>query len=207
MPFTYQSGTQTLAEVVEYKYLGVTLTNDLSWNKHISNICASSFRKLGLLRHKLKHAPSTVKKLTYLTVIRPSLEYASIVWDPYTKRNIEALELIQRKAVRFIYSKYRRTDSPTNLMKENSIPTLEKRRKIHRLKFLFLLNNNKLSVNRDLYLKPLTTRQTRHRQTHSLTPYFARTNIFKYSFFPRTINDWNCLPQSLTSSVEALERI
>lgn len=130
----------------------------------------------------------------------PTLEYASIVWDPYTKRNIEALEIIQRKSVRFIHSKYRRTDSPTNLMKENSIPTLEKRRKMHRLKFLFLLNNKKLSVNRDLYLKPLTTRQTRHRQAHSLPPYFAKTNIFMYSYFYRTINDWHCLPQSLKAN-------
>lgn len=59
------------------------------------------------------------------------LEYASIVWDPYTKIiSIDRLEMIQHKAVRFIYSKYRNSDSPSILMMQNSIQTLLLRRKI-----------------------------------------------------------------------------
>lgn len=99
--FPYSLPSEQLTQVPHYKYLGVTITSTLSWNTHISSICSSAFRKLCFLRHKLKHTPSDVKLLAYSSIIRPKLEYASIVWDPHTKKNIEALEMIQRKSVRF----------------------------------------------------------------------------------------------------------
>lgn len=142
MSFAYNLGSTPLTKVNQYKYLGIMITSDLSWNNHISNICNSSFKKLCILRHKLKHTPHYTKMLAYTSLIPPKLEYASIVWDPYTKTNINALEMIQRRAVRFIFSKYRITDSPTSLMKQHNIQTLQLRRKIHRLKFLYQLKNN-----------------------------------------------------------------
>ena len=38
-----------LERVDSYKYLGVLLTNDLSWSPHVGNICAKARRVLGLL--------------------------------------------------------------------------------------------------------------------------------------------------------------
>ena len=34
---------------------------------------------------------------------------------------------------------------------------------------------------------------------------FVRTDIYKYSFFPDTIRDWNALPASIISSAESSE--
>ena len=34
---------------------------------------------------------------------------------------------------------------------------------------------------------------------------YARTDIYKYSFFPDTIRDWNALPASIISSAESSE--
>lgn len=207
LSFTYTLPSRPLIEVNEYKYLGVTLTNTLSWNNHVSNICASAFRKLCLLRHKLKGAPSDTKLLAYTSIIRPRLEYACTVWDPHKKLNIQALERIQRKAIRFVTSKYRNSDSPTTLMTALGIQSLEKRRKILRLKFLFKLYNRQLSLDPEPFLQPLVTRLTRHRHEKSLTPYNARTNLFKNSFFPRTITDWNSLPLSSLQSTHSLDLI
>ena len=39
-----------LENVDNIKYLGVTITNDLKWNMHISNICTKANRRLGFLR-------------------------------------------------------------------------------------------------------------------------------------------------------------
>lgn len=207
LSFSYELPGQLLFKVIAYKYLGVTITNKLSWNEHVSNICTSSFRKLCLLRHKLKLAPPSIKLLAYTSMVRPKLEYACSVWDPHKQKNIEALEMIQRKAVRFIYSKYRMTDSPTNLMKEHGIQTLQARRKIERLKFLHHLKTNKLGINPDQYIQPLTARRTRHRHSASLTPYSGRTNVFKFSFFPRTISEWNDLPISAISCIDEIDHL
>lgn len=195
--YDYSINGSQIAHTNSFKYLGVTFTNNLTWSTHIDTICASARRKLGLLRHKLKKSPPDVKLLAYNTLIRPRLEYACIVWDPHTKNDINKLEQIQRLAVRFIYNRYRRHDSPTCLMKTNNIMTLQNRRKITRLKFLYQLWNRKLSLDPLPYLQLLPHRPTRNYHPLKFTPIFARTNNFKFSFFPRTINDWNVLPPEI----------
>lgn len=92
-----------ITDVAEYKYLGITLNSTLTWSSHVSRICSAAFTKLCFLRRKLRHAPSHVKLLAYNTFVRAKLEYASVVWDPPLKKDIYMLELVQRKAVRFIF--------------------------------------------------------------------------------------------------------
>lgn len=197
LKFTYQVNNVAVTEVCEYKYLGVTLTSDLRWSKHIQNISSSAFRKLGFLRRKLKNAPTSVKLQAYNSLVRSKIEYANIIWDPNTKKDASKLEMVQRRAVRFIYGMYKRLDSPSSLMAANNITSLEQRRKIARLKFLYLLYNNKLCVDSSLYITSLSFRATRNHHQFSLQPIFARTNIFKFSYFPRTISDWNALPYNI----------
>ena len=36
----------------------------------------------------------------YLTTVRPQLEYASSVWDPYLKEDIETIERVQKFGLR-----------------------------------------------------------------------------------------------------------
>ena len=47
------------------KYLGVTITNDLKWNPHISNVCTKANRILGFLRRNLYSCPPDVKEAAY----------------------------------------------------------------------------------------------------------------------------------------------
>lgn len=203
--FNYSVKGVEISQINSFKYLGLTFTNNLTWSMHIDKICASTRRKLGLLRHKLKKSPSHVKLLAYNTLIRPRLEYACIVWDPFTKKDINKLEQIQRLAIRFIYNRYRRHDSPTSLMQTNNIMTLQSRRKITRLKFLYQLWNRKLALDPAPYLNLLPHRPTRNFHPFKFNSIFARTNKFKHSFFPRTISDWNALPSETFLSNNVLQ--
>lgn len=187
--FSYSIGQDPLIEVKEYKYLGVTITNNLNWSTHISNTASSAFRKLCLLRHKLKHASHDVKTLAYTTFIRPKLEYASIIWDPFTKTNINCLERIQRKAMRFIFSKCSRNDSVTELLHSKGFKPLQMRHKISRLKFLHSFFNGEFLADATRYINLSETRKTRHSHSLTLSPYLARTVLSKHSFFPRTIEE------------------
>lgn len=101
--FSYTANNVLLSEVQEYKYLGVWISNDLSWTKHIDVVTAKCLRKLFFLRHSLKSATPDLRLLAYNSIIRPIMEYAVVIWDPFTRNNIEKLERIQKKAVRFIY--------------------------------------------------------------------------------------------------------
>ena len=73
-----------LENVDNIKHLGVTITSDLKWNTHISNICTKANRTLGFLRRTLFSCSQDVKEAAYKGMIRPILEYGSSVWDPYT---------------------------------------------------------------------------------------------------------------------------
>ena len=46
-----------LEKVESIKYFGVTITNDLRRNKHVSNVCTKANRTLGLLRRNLYSCP------------------------------------------------------------------------------------------------------------------------------------------------------
>ena len=73
-----------LENVESIKYLGVTITNDLKWNTHISNVCTKANRTLGFLRRNLYSCPPDVKEAAYKGLVQPVLEYGSSVWDPHT---------------------------------------------------------------------------------------------------------------------------
>ena len=71
-----------LENVESIKYLGVTITNDLRWKTHVSNICTKANRTLGFLRRNLYACPQEVKEAAYKELVRPVLEYSGSVWDP-----------------------------------------------------------------------------------------------------------------------------
>ena len=79
---SYSLDGTVLENVEKIKYLGVTITNDLKWNTHVSNICSKVNRTLGFLRRNLMACPRDVKESAYKGLVRPILEYGSSVWDP-----------------------------------------------------------------------------------------------------------------------------
>lgn len=192
--FFYVLNDTIITEVDQYKYLGVTFNNRFTWSDHISLTCSAALRKLWFLKRKLRKAPANTKLLAYNTIVRSKLEYAAVVWDPHTKKDIMNLERVQRKAVRFIFGKYKREHSPSLLMLTNKISSLEHRRKLSRLQFLHNIIKGETGLQLPRFLVPLKTRLTRHRHNFSLTPLFAKTKSHMNSFFPRTITEWNSLP-------------
>ena len=79
----YLRGSE-LEEVEIFKYLGVLFSRNLSWSDHISELCTKAIRILGLMYRKFYDNVdlATLKQL-YISLVRPHLEYASQVRDPY----------------------------------------------------------------------------------------------------------------------------
>ena len=76
-----------------FKYLGVWLSHNLTWNKHIEEICKSSTKQIGMIYRKFYQYSSQETLLhLYVTLIRTHLEYAAPVWDPSHHSLIHAVE-------------------------------------------------------------------------------------------------------------------
>jgi hypothetical protein len=72
----------------------------LQWDQHINNITAKANKTLGFLRRNLKIPSIRIKEQAYQTLVRQLDEYASIVWNPHTKTEINKIEAVQRRAAR-----------------------------------------------------------------------------------------------------------
>ena len=135
---SYTLEGSVLENVDNIKYLGVTITNDLKWNTHISNICSKANRTLGFLRRTLFSCPQNVKEAAYKGMVRPILEYGSSVWDPHPDKLQKELEKVQNRAARFVTRNYvYETGSMTGILGQLKWESLKKRRKDNRLILLY----------------------------------------------------------------------
>ena len=187
---TYASCGVTLEQVESIPYLGVTLNNKLKWSQHISSISNKASKFLGMVkRNPLWNCPLTVRETAYTALVRPKLEYECKTWDPYYKKDKAILERIQRKAARFCTQNYQQTASVTDILKELNWDTLETRRKKARLTRMYKLSHNLININAESHLIPHP--ETRTRGSHPRKYFIPRASkdIFKFSFFPRTINE------------------
>ena len=183
-----------MEEVETFKYLGLLISSDLSWNDHIDSVCSKAKRILGLLYRRYYNLVdnATIKQL-YIALVRPHMEYACVVWDPYTHKNIKALEQVQAFACKLAS---RRWDAGyEELLELLSIPSLQERRIHLKLGLLYKIIHS-LCYFPDNIFEFRPNHHTRSTNPLTLKQPFARTNAFYYSFVPHTISLWNSLSYS-----------
>ena len=73
---------------------------------HVSKITGKASRALNVLKSNLSNCSTQVKAAAYLAMVRPQLEYASVVWDPIYNSDVQKLENIQRRAARWVLKDY-----------------------------------------------------------------------------------------------------
>ena len=132
-------------------------------------------------------------------IVRPKLEYASAAWDPFLKKDISALERVQRKAARFCSQNYNRYASVTDMIKDLGWATLETRRRQSRLTLMYRLTHGLIDIDSREYLIQHSESRTRRSHQFKFRVPYANKDVFKVSFFPKTIADY-CLPEAIVSS-------
>ena len=117
---------------MEYaKLCRVTLSNDLTWNRHVDCIVKKKAAKRVYMLYQLKRAGIIQLDLVtvYISVVRPVLEYACPVWHtnlPKYLSDSDSIELIQNHAMKSIFQGM----SYNYILNDTGLRTLKERRDI-----------------------------------------------------------------------------
>ena len=98
--------------------------------------------KKTFLRRNLKGCPEKLRKTAYFSLVRSFLEYSATVWHPRQKYNSDKLEMVQRRAARFVKGRYGMFESITQMLEQLTWTQLSKRRENSRLILFYKIMNN-----------------------------------------------------------------
>ena len=86
---------------LSFKYLGLWITDDLTWSCHIESVCCRARQQLGFIyRFFSPHCDAGTILALYKAHVLPMLDYACIVWDPHLRKDQLLLESVQHFALK-----------------------------------------------------------------------------------------------------------
>ena len=153
--------------------------------------CTESNTTSAFLHINIRTWPRKIKHIAYTTLVRPILEYASIIWDPHTDSNIHKLETVKRRSAKRIMHNYNRHASVTTMLQHLDLPTLQQRGQHSKIITLYRIRRQLANIPTTTYITP-ATRNTQH----YILPY-VRTHVFKIIFLPKL---WNNLQPAIINS-------
>lgn len=198
----------TLEETDVEKDLGVYIDSKLKFTQHCQEKINKANKILGYIRHTFKHLNKDTFLLLYKSLVRPHLEFASCIWSPKQKYNIDSIERVQRRATKLISQI--RDLSYSERLKHLDLETLSYRRTRADLLETYRILTDQHHVNRECYcsqcptksmLAPTLNTITRgHSKKLQIQPSTgARQNFFEN----RVCNIWNSLSEKTVSSKNA----
>ena len=193
-PYTYTISDTCIPHSDSHKDLGITLSVDLSWNKHYKTITARAYIVLGLIHRTFFscHSTTTMTRL-YVSLVHSHLFYCTQIWRPHLMKDILIIEQVQHCATKHILNDYYTSSYKTRLMQLNLLPLI----------YLFELHDILLAIKS---LKTPTTQfninnyinfnltNIRSGANNKLIPTHHLNNLARYSYFHRLPSLWNAIP-------------
>ena len=181
---------QTLENVQLTKYSGITITDNMYWGKHVSEISSKATKTLGFLRRNLAFAPTcrSTKEVAYKTLVWSKLEYVAPICSPHSKLQINQIEKVQRTAARWTCRRWRNTSSVGEMLDELEWPSLEAQRDQSSLLLFHKIHCGAVTIENDKYMTPAhSLKTTRSSHSAQYRRHQTYSDALKNSFFPRTI--------------------
>lgn len=180
--FDYALAGVQLQRESTVKDLGVLIDSKLTFKDHVAYVVSKASSQLGFLfRFAKKFRDVYCLKSLYCAIVRPILEYSSVVWSPYYQNEVQRIESIQRKFIRFALRHLRWRD-PLNLPSYRSrcllinLESLEARRNVAKACFIGDLLQGNIECSTLLSMLNINTRRRNLRAHSFLNIPAARTN-------------------------------
>ena len=193
-----------LEKVSSEKDLGIILDDKLKFSEHINTKINKANQIVGCLKHTFKHMTKDIFKLLFKSLVRPHLEYASVVWSPHLKKHMDAIERVQRRATKLV--KEIKHLSYNERLRALDLPTLKFRRERADLIETYNILTHKhiinlhcrchLCPNKQMFQKSLSTTT----RGHSMKLQQQKAAGNRYHFLAtRVVNNWNNLTETIVT--------
>jgi hypothetical protein len=101
--YSYNVEANLIKTTNKQKDIGFVVSKDLKWSLNVQAVSNKADKMLGFVKTSCFHASDPkVRKTLYLTLVRSQLHYCSQVWAPQTFQDIQTLERVQRRSMKFI---------------------------------------------------------------------------------------------------------
>ena len=111
--FCIRSESINIAQTNNVKYLGINISFNLNYTKHISIILEKAKKAFAMAKRLFycKNLDVKIKILAYQTLIRPILTYGCSIWFNISASLMEKIRLFERKCLRTCLNSYRKPES------------------------------------------------------------------------------------------------
>ena len=131
----------TLNYVFQYKYLGITLDESLTFHNHLKNTIKILAHKIYLLQKIKYYITDDAATKIYKTMILPYAEYGDIFFINANNQQLKKLQTLQNRALRICLNVPLHT--PVEILHQSvQIPMLKIRREVHLRNFMYKMKFN-----------------------------------------------------------------
>jgi hypothetical protein len=99
---TYEGSITTLVTVNCEKDVGVNIDSNLKFDQHIQTKVNQANQIVALIRRSFRYLDFKTFRLLLKALVRPHVAHAGCIWNPYLKKDIEAIENVQRRATKML---------------------------------------------------------------------------------------------------------
>lgn len=189
---------KVLHEVTEYKYLGLTICNDLNFNAHVENVIGKLVPVIGAVRRCAHQLSNKAKYLVYNSIIEPHLRYLIPCWGNVSDYTLNKLQRCQNKAIKSIFSLDYYT-ATRNIYKQYPILKIKQIKKFEQYKLIY--NIQKSTIKTSVVLnKSHDIHEHNLRSKDNLRNTYARTKKTQDSPIYRSVQAYEEIPKQITTT-------
>lgn len=192
----YTMNGNILATTEAEKDLGVNIKANLKVEDHVKEITKKANQMLGIIKHSFSNLNTEKFKILYKSYVRPHLEYAVQAWSPHLRKDIEAIERVQRRATK-LPSELK--DLPyEERCKRLGITPLEERRQRGDMIEVFKIMKGIENIDANTFFQ--RNENTRRGHNYTLFKKQCSKDTRKNCFSQRVVNPWNKLPSIVVNA-------
>ena len=189
-----------LENTLTHKHLGITFQHDGKWDCHIVHLISKTRILVSCLKSYKYRLNRKSLETIYKSFILPHFDYGDILYDNCPLYLKEKLEEVNLDGLRTIIGTVRGT-SHAKIYTESGFHSLSERRKRHKIILFYKILNGLTPDFLTNYLPPLASSLNPYhrRRPFERRPPFAKSELYKNSFFPSATILWNSLPTEIQS--------